>query len=262
MTNSELNLHIISWILVSTRIGAFFINAPIFGSAAIPPNLKGYFTAILAYFIYQSPQVHMLEQMPQMWDLMMLLIKETTVGVVIAMLTHLIYVPMQIVGEQIGQSSGLGQAQIFNPDEEYDFTVLEQIIYTVAILIFLGLNGHHLILNAFIKSYDYIPLGEIALSGYVLKVFIAYFTKTFYLGIAFAAPILGCLLIVSIGMGLLSKSVPQMNLLIIDLPLRVLIAFLGILFALPIMIMLFKKLIFNTMPYVEKIIFAMSKGAS
>ena len=154
--------------------------------------------------------------------------------------------------------AGFGQGEVINPDDNERFSIVQQFMNIVGILLFFTLDGHHLLVRMIVTTFQWIPLGGVMLQGGILKVAVGYFGKAFGLGITYAAPIMGCVLIGSLCFGILGKSVPQMNLLIIDLPVRIAVGLLGLVFALPMMIALFQKFLTHTGFILEKLIMLMS----
>lgn len=258
----EIQIHVISLLLVLIRIGSFFLLSPFFGSNNVSHPLKMHIAILISFCIYMTPNVTPVAEIPGLLYLSILCVKEMTIGIILTFTSFLILLPFKIMGVQLGRIGGFGRAMILNVESESQFTVLSEFLFLVGTLLFFALNGHHFLLKMIAKTFELIPLGTLFLNEKILQVIIIYFTKSFNLGISFAAPILACILINSICFGLLSKSMPQMHLLIIDLPLRVAVGLVGIVFALPIVSAIFKKFMFISFQTMEKLIYIMSKGAA
>ena len=257
---NALNIHALNWMLIMTRISFFFFAAPFFGSQAINKTVKSFIIAMLAYFIYTSGMVTPILEIPTMGILFILMAKEMVIGVVLTSLAFMVYQPVRIIGVQVGRSAGLGRARMFNPEENTQFTVVQQMLYIVGILIFLGLNGHHIILRVIAISFKYIPIGNVYLNGKIVEIIINFFSKGFSLGLQCAAPIMSAILISSLCFGILGKTVPQMNLLILGLPIRVFIAMMGLFFALPIIGVVYQKFIVQSERSLMELVYIMSRG--
>jgi flagellar biosynthetic protein FliR len=260
--SSMIQIHLVGWMLVFFRIAAFFETAPFFGSGAAPVLIKAYIAAVVGYFVYRTPAVVPLTHVPNLPALFFLIFKEIVLGLILAFLAELIHLPVRVMGLQVGRSAGMGRAQIFNPEEESRFTVLQQFMYIMGILIFFALDGHHLFLRALVLTFEKIPIGGIFLNGAVVREIVGFFTKAFNQGVAFAAPILACLVITSMCFGILSKTVPQMNLLVLGLPIRILVGLTGVFCALPMIASIFQKFLIQSVHTMERIIRIMSMGAA
>lgn len=262
INSTQLNIHIVSWMLVTVRVGTFFYMAPFFGSGSIPVMIKAYTTAILSYIIYKTPEVAQIAEIPNLIILSFYFLKEIAIGIILTTVADFIYLPMQVIGTQVGRSAGIGSAEIFNPDEETQFAVVEQFLYIIAVFLFLLVNGHHLLIKILMYTFQYIPIGEVHLSEKIISITTEFFSDAFSKGVAMATPFIGCILINSLCFGILGKAIPQMNLLVIDLPVRVFVALSGLAFAYPMIAVIYKKFIYYSINNMEKLVYVMSGGKS
>lgn len=243
---------------ISVRIAVFFISAPMFGSNAVKTSIRMSIAFMISYLLYKASYVTPVTDLSSMYVISLILIQEVLVGLIFTFVSQFIYFPLRVAGVEIGQAAGFGQGEIINPDDEDQFTILQQFMYIIGILIFFGLDGHHLIVKIIAESFTFIPIGGIILNPKIADVTFRYFSDSFNQGVIFAAPVLGCILISSMSFGILSKSMPQMNLLIIDLPIRIIIGFLGLAFMMPMLAWVFKKFIYKTAMVYEILIKLMS----
>lgn len=255
---ADFSSHMISFFLVASRILAFFVSAPFFGSTTCPALIKTFFALIVAYFVYRSPEMKPVTDVPDFWALCVLLIKEIGVGLVLTFISQMLYLPLRIVGVELGNIGGFGQDAVFNLDEESNFTALQQLFNVIAVLLFFAFDGHHLMLNLIVSTFQFIPVGGMVFDGKIVRVCADFFCHAFTQGIVIVAPIMGCVLICSLSFGLLSKSVPEMNLLVLDLPLRIFIALFAIIFSMPMMSLIFEKFMSYTMKNMELLTMLMS----
>lgn len=255
---ADFSSHMIGFFLIAARILAFFVSAPFFGSTSVPVLIKTFFALVVAYFVYRSPEMKPVTDVPDFWHLSFLFLKEISVGLVLTFIAQMIYLPLRIVGVELGNIGGFGQDAVFKLEDESNFTALQQLFNVIAILLFFAFEGHHLMLNLIVSTFQFIPVGGIVLDGKIVRVCAEFFCRAFTQGVVIVAPIMGCVLICSISFGLLSKSVPEMNLLILDLPLRIFIALFAIVFSLPMMAIVFKKFLNYTMNNMELLTMIMS----
>ncbi|MBN2143644.1 MAG: flagellar biosynthetic protein FliR [Candidatus Aureabacteria bacterium] len=255
-------LHMLGWIFVVVRISFFMLESPFFGSSVMPFTLKVFFSAILAYFIYRSPSVTALTQIPDTWTTILMFLNEALIGLILTYFSQLIYIPMRVMGMQLEQATGFQSGEMINPDDDEDSsTVLQQFLYIFGVLVFFSLNGHHLVIKVMTATFDCIPIGGLILKGALIKVIINYFSSAFNQGVSLAAPMMGCILINSMAFGILAKSVPQMNLLIMDLPLRVIVGILGLLISMRVIVAVFERFIMYTGKNYEYLVYLMSGGS-
>lgn len=258
--NLGFNLFVINYLLVVTRLFAFFLFAPIFGSNAIPFLIKLYIVAIVSFLICQSATFAPVQSIPTFYDLSLLLLKEISVGAILTFVASLVYLPLRIVGTEIGNLGGFGQDHVFNVDDKSNFTVLEEFFNIIGILVIFTINGHHVLLKLITDTFNVIPLGKVCFDPKIVKITTIFFCKAFTQGIAITAPVMGAILISSASFGILSKSVPEMNLLVLDLPLRIFIGLGGLVFALPMIIRIFESFMGLMIKHLEGLVLAMSGG--
>jgi len=217
--------HIPAFLLVLFRLTGIFIFGPVFGSSVIPMRAKVLLALVLAFCIYPviPPQV------PVQLSLMTLAVAvgtELLIGLVIGYGASLPLVAMQIGGLMMGHQLGLGLAQVFNPEFNEQTEIMSQLLFFLALVAFLLLGGHHAMLVALVHSFESVPLGGYRVDGSVLDLVVGLLTATFELGIRVAAPLLCLVFLETIAMGFVARTVPQLNILSLGFPLRILLGFL------------------------------------
>ncbi len=217
--------HIPAFLLVLFRLTGIFIFGPVFGSSVIPMRAKVLLALVLAFCIYPviPPQV------PVQLSLMTLAVAvgtELLIGLVIGYGASLPLVAMQIGGLMMGHQLGLGLAQVFNPEFNEQTEIMSQLLFFLALVAFLLLGGHHAMLVALVHSFESVPLGGYRMDGSVLDLVVGLLTATFELGIRVAAPLLCLVFLETIAMGFVARTVPQLNILSLGFPLRILLGFL------------------------------------
>jgi flagellar biosynthetic protein FliR len=217
--------HIPAFLLVLFRLTGIFIFGPVFGSSVIPMRAKVLLALVLAFCIYPviPPQV------PVQLSLMTLAVAvgtELLIGLVIGYGASLPLVAMQIGGLMMGHQLGLGLAQVFNPEFNEQTEIMSQLLFFLALVAFLLLGGHHAMLVALVHSFESVPLGGYRMDGSVIDLVVGLLTATFELGIRVAAPLLCLVFLETIAMGFVARTVPQLNILSLGFPLRILLGFL------------------------------------
>lgn len=226
--------HIPAFLLVMFRLTGIFVFAPMFGSSAIPVRVKVMLALVLAVCVY--PMVP--PQTPIGLSVMTLgaaVGSELLIGVAIGYGASLPLTAIQMGGMMMGQQLGLGLAQVFNPDFGEQTDVMGQFFFIVALTIFILLDGHHALLSVLVHSFDRIPLGGFIPGESVLQLMVGLLGAMYELAIRVAAPLLCIVFLETIAMGFVARTVPQMNILSLGFPLRILIGLLLIMAALAAM---------------------------
>ncbi|MBI1369528.1 MAG: flagellar biosynthetic protein FliR [Planctomycetes bacterium] len=214
--------HIPVFLLVVFRLAGIFMFAPMFGSDIIPVKVKALLALVLGFCVYplippQAP-VHL-----TMMSMVVSIGSEMLIGLVIGYGASLPLVAMQLGGLIMGQQLGLGFAQVLNPDFGEDTDVLGQTLFVTALTVFIVLNGHHILLSTLVHSFSTVPIGAYMPGSSVLHVITGLLASMFELGVRVAAPLLCLVFLETIAMGFIARTVPQLNILSLGFPLRIII---------------------------------------
>lgn len=201
---------IVSFLLVLFRIAGIFFVAPLLGNRAIPAQVQMFLALTMGILI--SPSIHFHDPLAYTsdWYLMTLILQEVTIGVMIGFAAAVLFAVVQIAGEIFGMNVGFSIAQIIDPSNEGSSGVLTSLYVLMGGLIFIQLDGHHLIIQALIQSFQLIPIGSgIELSG--ASVLSGFLVKILVLGIKIAAPLIIVMTLLYLAFGFITKLSPQMN---------------------------------------------------
>lgn len=214
-----------AFLLVFFRLTGLFLFAPVFGSNVIPRRVKTLLALTLTFCIFPivAPASPVQLTLP---TFAFTVGTEMLIGIIIGYGASIPLVAMQVGGQLIGQQLGLGLAQVFNPDFNEESEVISQLLFMVALVLFLLINGHHLLLAALIHSFHNVPLGGIIEPGNVLNFILGLLQAMFELGLRVGAPLLCMIFLETIAMGFVARTVPQLNILTLGFPLRIMIGFL------------------------------------
>ncbi len=214
--------HIPAFMMVLFRLTGIFVFAPMFGSSLIPVRVKVLFALTLSFCIY--PLIPPQAALPlSMLSLAPAIASELAIGAIIGFGASLPLSAMQLGGTMMGLQLGMGLAQVYNPDFNEETEVISQLLMTTALTIFIILDGHHVLLGTLIDSFKSVPLGGYKPDGQVLSIMLGLLTAMLELGIRVAAPLLCLVFLESVAMGFVAKTVPQLNILTIGFPLRIII---------------------------------------
>jgi flagellar biosynthetic protein FliR len=194
--------------------------APVLGHRSVPLLHRAGLALVLAMIV--APVVGPLSLAPSSdavaWVLAVA--GEIAIGLAIGFVAHLAISAVQMAGELIGLEMGLSIATVFDPARGEQDTIVARFLYMVSLLLFLSLNGHHLLIRAVALSFQRIEPGTLfdrALAGGI----VALGGKVIHAGLALAAPLLAVLVVVNVLLGLLGRAVPQSNVFMLGLPLSI-----------------------------------------
>lgn len=221
--------------LVLIRMSAFIVSWPVFGTETISAPIKILFSLTLAMMVF--PTLHFsAEQMAAANDhLIMMSVKEATIGLMMGSLARFFFFAFQIAGDIVSMSIGLSSAQMFNPALGGQVSAVEQFYLAFAVLFYLAVNGHHFLLTGLVDSFRLVPISADLLKTSALKDISLFVSQVVEIGLQFSAPVLVALLVMNLVMGVVGKTVPQMNVLMTSFPINILVGFLILLLTLPLM---------------------------
>ncbi len=231
--------HLPAWLLVLFRITGIFVIGPVFGSRVIPMRIKVLLAFGLSLCVYpmlldpsrpsaqwvgQFVLPHPAADLSQLslFSIGATVFMELMVGAVIGFGTILPIIGMQIGGRIASQQVGLGLAELFAPNVE-ESGILSQAMFMLAIMIFLILGGHRVMMQTLLATFDRVPLGGLNFQGSIVDLMVALLGSMFELALRVAAPLLCLIFLQTIALGFIARTVPQMNILTIGFPLRILI---------------------------------------
>jgi flagellar biosynthesis protein FliR len=217
--------HMPAAMLVIFRIGGMMIYAPVFGSPSIPVRIRVFLAFLIGLATYPLLSTHCIPQNLELnlWALAPLIALEITVGVVIGYLASLPLLAMETGGLIMGQQMGLGFARFYNPAIDDEADILGQMLFFMAVGLFLTMGGHESMVLAVLHSFEYVNVGSVVSGESIVDVVAGLMLASLELALRVAAPLLALVFLETVAMGFLAKTVPQLNILSLGFPLRILL---------------------------------------
>lgn len=211
-----------AFLLVFVRILAFFTTMPIFSYRNIPNTLKIGVSFYLAWIMFITMDFG---SIPIDNNYFLLIIKEVMVGLLIGIVAMMLIYAIQVAGHFMDMIIGFMIANVVDPQTGTQSPLIGTYLYTFALLLLLVTDAHHLLIDGVYYSYQFIPLDQLwlPLGNENLVEFIAItFNKMFIIAFQMAFPIVGSIFLVDVALGMISRSVPQMNVFVVGMPLKIL----------------------------------------
>ncbi len=221
------------FLLIFVRVTGLFVISPIFGRQNLPAYYKigfSFMMSIILSYTVSFPSLAAYNSMPLY---IILLAKEFIIGLAIGYLSYFILTSIYLAGQMIDLHIGFGMVSVFDPDTNIQIPVTANFYFILTMLMFLAIDGHHLLICTLTDSFSILPIGskliiEQNMLNFVLKLFGSVFAISFKI----AAPVTAAVLIADLALGVLAKAVPQVNVFIVGLPLKIFIGLLVIFFTL------------------------------
>ena len=223
---------LLAFILVLVRVSGIIATAPVFGSSNIPPQIKVVLSLMLALILY--PFIPLITVYPDRPDhYIMLIASEMLIGLVLGIIARFLFGAVEFAGTVIGFQMGLGMAMVFDPQSQEQISIVGKFENITATLIFLAMDGHLIVLQALVRSYSVLPPGGASISRPLVENLTELSASVFVIGLQIGAPLIVALFLANAIVGLLARSVPQIQVFVVGFPLTLMLGFLFLFFGMP-----------------------------
>lgn len=233
-TSSELQVMVASLIWPLTRILGLIAAAPLFGNRGVPGRLKVWLGILLTITI--SPLLpNGPAQDPTSFAGLLILAQQFIIGIAIGFSMRIVFATVELAGELIGLTMGLGFATLFDPQSQGRSSAISQFLALIATMAYLAINGHLLLIASLAESFTTLPISPAPLTGSGFYQIAQWGGKIFSTGVQLSLPIITALLITNVALAILTRAAPQLNIFGIGFPLTLGLGFLLVWLMLPYM---------------------------
>lgn len=216
---------ILSFLWPLTRILGLIAIAPPFGNNTVPVQVKLVLGVMLALIVAPSiPPLAVAD--PLSIAGIMILMQQLVIGLAMGFIMRVVFAGIEMAGEVIGLTMGLGFATFFDPQTQGRSSAISQFLVLLATLIFLSMNMHHALFAALIDSFKTIPISTTLSAGFSFQRLAIWGGEIFSTGLRLSLPIVAALLITNVALGILTRAAPQLNLFGIGFPITIGVGFL------------------------------------
>ncbi|RJP81637.1 MAG: flagellar biosynthetic protein FliR [Candidatus Zixiibacteriota bacterium] len=223
--------------LVFLRIATALALMPVYGFRGLPLAVKAGLAFFLALVLLPAVRL------PAGWSLqgaglpafLALALPEVVAGLVLGLTTGFIFYGIEIAGQFVGLQMGLGIVSVMDPLSEQQTSIISQLQYFFALVIFLTFNGHHFLLEGLGQTFQAVPLGGAAFPGGMAGLFIRMAGDMFVAGVKIAAPVTAALILSEVALAITARAMPQMNVFLVGIPLKITVGLLGLALSLPML---------------------------
>jgi len=228
------------FLLIFVRVAAMMAILPIFGDQAVPVMVRLGLSFFLAVIVY--PIVPKSVLMPQgVSEFIFQLSQMFFTGLFIGFFGIVFFGAIQLAGEIAGFQMGFAIVSVLDPMSRIQMSIIAQFQNFMAILIFLLLNGHHLMIRGIVESFQYIPLLGTTWTGNLAQILIQMTGQMFVIAVKISAPVFVTLLLTNVGLGIVARTLPQMNVFIVGFPLQIGIGLATLALSVPLFFYIFEK---------------------
>lgn len=212
---------VFAFMLTFVRIGAAATIMPGIGDSFVPQNIRLYFATALSLVLMPLVMPFLPHPIPSTVTLLVLIASEFIVGIFIGTVARILMSALDTAGMIISMQSGLGNAQVFNPSMATQGSLVGALLSVTGVVLIFVTNMHHLLIYGLIGSYEVFPVGQIPDGGDMAAMISKAIAGSFMVGIQIAAPFIMLSMLLYIGMGVLSRLMPQVQVFMLSLPLQI-----------------------------------------
>ena len=220
------------FVLVLVRISGIVTTAPVLGSSTIPVQVKIVLILVLALII--QPFIEFPRVFPdQTSEHLILIASELLIGLVMGLVARFMFAAIEFAGTVVGFQMGLSMANMFDPMSEQQISMIARFETAMATLIFLVMDLHLVIVQAIVRSYSLLPPGGVSVNSNLTQGILSLSASVFTIGLQIGAPLIVALFLANMIIGLLARTVPQIQVFVVGFPLTLLLGFIFIMFGVP-----------------------------
>jgi len=253
-SEEQLLLWLAAFIWPMIRIGAFLASSPIINSRQTPVMFRLSLLLVLTWLVMPLvPPPLPVEVFSS--EAFLMVLQQILIGVAMGFVLQMVFGALIFGGQVMAYSMGLGFASMMDPQNGVQVPVVSQFYLILATLAFLVLDIHLILIELLIESFHTFPVAVDGISRNGLKEIIGWGSRMFSGGLLMALPVMAALLLVNLGMGIIGRAAPQLNIFAVGFPISMLIGFVLIWITLPNVMAIFEDFLAEGLNLIRHILF-------
>lgn len=245
-------------LLVFFRIVFFIAFSPVLSSRTFPAVLKVALAIFLTIISLNTISITSLPELTWGVTFLFLLLKEMMLGFAMGFIGQLMFTAVEIAGQLIDFQVGFSMAQVYDTTFQISGSQYGKLNYWLATCVFFITNLHHQLIRGIVESFILVPVGTVTFPGVTIEGIVKVFSQTIEMAVNLAAPIVIALLVIDLILGILARTVPQINLLLLSLPLKTGVSFFFALLLLPNIASFLNKILPTSIQFIQEMLHSFS----
>ena len=201
------------------RVGTVLAVAPPFAAVAVPVRVRALIAMALTIGLLPAVATHATTNQ-SLAGLALGTAGEVTIGLAMGMSLALVFTAAQWAGELITQQMGLSLSEMYDPRMGGGAGSLSHLYWLLAVVVFLGANGHHALLRGVAASFDAVPVMSLGSGEPIVTLMVGLLTSATGLAVQLAAPVFVTMLVVDLAVGMVGRTMPQLGMMTAGLTVR------------------------------------------
>lgn len=215
---------IFAFILTFVRVGTAVMIMPGLGDSFVPERIRLLVAVSLAFVLFPFTAQYIPAGVPSTFELITLISSELVIGLFFGTVARIFMMVMDVAGLIISISSGLSNAQVFNPTLATQGSLVGAFLSVTGVVVLFATDLHHLLIKGVLDTYLLFPVGDIPDYGSMAEFMSRTVAASFSIGVKIGSPFIVLTLLVYIGMGVMARVMPQVQVFLLALPLQVLVS--------------------------------------
>lgn len=234
-------------LLIFLRMLTFFIIVPVFFPKGTPNILKIFLAGITSFILMPGIGAINIGTINNNYVLVINCANEVINGLLLGYVTNLCFMAIRMGGQLMDTQIGFSMISMFDPSSSSNVTLIERLLYWMSLILFFIVDGHHMLIRALIEGFKVVGPGKSIIGNNTIMLVINDFIQYFTVGLKIAIPIVLIIVITDITLGLVARTVPALNVMILGLPIKILVGLACFSFALPMLVNTIIHM-FNSLP--------------
>lgn len=230
---------------ITLRLTAYFAVLGVIFPNGTPAILKGSFAIILSFALIAGIDYSSVENINDVYTLMYYSVSEVLTGLILGYISNLIFQAVKMAGAWMDVHAGFSMINILDPATNSSSTLLGNLSYLVSMAFFFIIDGHHILIKLLIRSLEIVPIGHTIVFEDTLMSILKTIFNYFALGVEMAIPIVLIIVITDVCLGLISRTVPSIPIMIFGMPIKNILGVISYLIILPLMLKMTSSAIHN-----------------
>ena len=223
-SEAQLNTFLAAYLWPFVRISSMLLATPVLNSRQLPMQIRLFLALLITWIMVPSlPEQPAFDVLSHAGFVTML--QQVLIGVIMGFILQMVFAALVFGGQVVAYSMGLGFASMIDPQNGVQVPVLAQYYLIIATLFFLTINGHLLVIDLLADSFHSLPVAQDGITRNGLHELVAWGSRMFAGGLLIAMPIMGAMLMVNMGMGVVMRAAPQLNIFSVGFPITMLMGF-------------------------------------
>ena len=239
--------HAAVFLLLLTRITGIFIISPFFGSQNIPITMRVATAMTIAVVIFPVVDQQTIVEAPaSVLSYGLSVLSELFIGWLIGLVSYVALISISMAGKIMDLQVGYAMVQVMDPTSGQQNALIGSFLYNLAVIIFLVTDGHHFLLSGLVESFQMIPITGLNLDTDIVDLMVDFTNGIFVSGMKVAIPVTFAILLTNVGLGILARTMPQLNIFVVGVPMHLVIGTFVLAMLIPFYVV-FLDVLFNEM---------------